>query len=857
MNSLKKLALLCALLFSIPALAQTAVSGTKVQDGTGTGSLLPSGNWCFASTCIPVTNGAFSGTVTAGTQTVTVVNASSVTVLTVPGVVVGSSAFSWDTYVVPGGANIAGRGAPLIACQVGAIYTQVDSIPANAVWTCTGNGQVQWSKGAPNPGPNNVANAVASEIPVTSNATPTFGNLANSTYMVLTSNVTSWTVAPGLPGQTARITFCENSAGGFTLAAAPANVQNWPGLQSTAANACTTVDMTYNSAAMAWIAGTAAVSFSGDISGTRASQLVKGFNGLPLCSSTAVANQVYQFNGTCWNPVSISTGSPGGATGTIQVNSSGAFGAATAPQIATAVTNSVDDSTIINTSPYTPYTLGSGNTGNIFISTGALAYGSGTVGSFTGNNIAMGLGAMASAVNPGSLICIGVDACNAENGNGNADPGAGNGVVIGANAGMDDPSMSDFVLIGQKAYTDANPGSVGGLSGSVVIGVHTDGIDGWGASVAIGEGVVRSTNGQPVTGANNTVVGADNFNCVTCTTAPTAPTSINNATVFGFENMASDAFGSNFAVAIGTSNLNKFTAGSITAGTVTSSIAVGNNNLEQDVTGINNVAVGNNVLDSTTSSSNTGVGDGTCSETTTGNCTAFGLSAAGFNTTGTVTAFGENASGHGTGTGIDAFGVSACFNTTGANNVCIGDSSGESSAGATSDVFIGVGSGNAETSADNVWIGRNAGAAGSAGNNVGIGEVATCTACSSSEMIGQGATISGTVTGSAQIGAGSNTTNNTMQFRSANFLTSANLITPAGYGQTAANSTAGTCTMTATTCTVTLGHTYTTPICLVTQQGTTAPTAMAACSVSGATATVTASASNAATWGVFVFGNPN
>lgn len=144
---LKKFALL-ALLLPISVLAQTAVSGTKVQDGTGTGTLLTSGTWCFSSNCLTVTAGAFSGSVTAGTQTVTVVNASSATILTVPSVTIGSSAFSWDTFVVPTNATISGTGSPSIACAPGAIYTQTNN--SNLIWTCVSYaGQNIWASAVP------------------------------------------------------------------------------------------------------------------------------------------------------------------------------------------------------------------------------------------------------------------------------------------------------------------------------------------------------------------------------------------------------------------------------------------------------------------------------------------------------------------------------------------------------------------------------------------------------------------------------------------------------------------------------------------------------------------------------------
>ena len=81
---------------------------------------------------------------------------------------------------------------------------------------------------------------------------------------------------------------------------------------------------------------------------------------------------------------------------------------------------------------------------------------------------------------------------------------------------------------------------------------------------------------------------------------------------------------------------------------------------------------------------------------------------------------------------------------------------------------------------------------------------------------------------------------------------------PASYGQATASSTGGTCSMSAgTSCTITLGHTYTTPVCIVTQQSATLTGGAAGCTVSGTTTTITAATANSETWGAFVFGNPN
>jgi hypothetical protein len=76
--------------------------------------------------------------------------------------------------------------------------------------------------------------------------------------------------------------------------------------------------------------------------------------------------------------------------------------------------------------------------------------------------------------------------------------------------------------------------------------------------------------------------------------------------------------------------------------------------------------------------------------------------------------------------------------------------------------------------------------------------------------------------------------------------------------QQSASNTGGTCTMASgTTCQINpIAHTYTTPVCIATQQGT--GTVIAGeCSVSGAVVTITAASSNSNTWGAIVFGNPN
>ena len=82
-------------------------------------------------------------------------------------------------------------------------------------------------------------------------------------------------------------------------------------------------------------------------------------------------------------------------------------------------------------------------------------------------------------------------------------------------------------------------------------------------------------------------------------------------------------------------------------------------------------------------------------------------------------------------------------------------------------------------------------------------------------------------------------------------------IETAALTQQAASNTGGTCSMvSATSCTITIAHTYTTPVCIVTQQSATLTGGAVGCTVSSTTVTITAATSNSETWGALVFGNP-
>ncbi len=103
-----------------------------------------------------------------------------------------------------------------------------------------------------------------------------------------------------------------------------------------------------------------------------------------------------------------------------------------------------------------------------------------------------------------------------------------------------------------------------------------------------------------------------------------------------------------------------------------------------------------------------------------------------------------------------------------------------------------------------------------------------------------------------------NTAGSTGAFTVAMGNKASDITTVKALGQGAASDTGGTCAMsTSTSCTITIGHTYTTPVCIATQQSATLTGTSVGCTVSGTTVTVTAAVSNSETWGAFVFGNPN
>ena len=133
---MKKLlaALFLAVILPMAAFATpTTISGTKVNYPVS--FPLQTGSWCFNGACATITNGAFSGTFTEGTATVTVTSGAQ-TILTVPNVTISTSTYDWDNFVAPAGSQLSGMGTPTIPCAVGAAFQQNDSLPPYQGWAC-------------------------------------------------------------------------------------------------------------------------------------------------------------------------------------------------------------------------------------------------------------------------------------------------------------------------------------------------------------------------------------------------------------------------------------------------------------------------------------------------------------------------------------------------------------------------------------------------------------------------------------------------------------------------------------------------------------------------------------------------
>jgi hypothetical protein len=164
----------------------TTISGTQVNYPVS--FPLQTGQWCFNGACATITNGAFSGSFTEGTATVTITTGAQ-TILTVPGVTISTSTYDWDNYVAPAGSTLSGMGTPTIPCAIGAAFQQNDSLPPYQGWGCkTVAGATAWiAQGTP-------ATQIVLNLPVNAITTTTTvstaapGNVRSIIGQVTTTN---------------------------------------------------------------------------------------------------------------------------------------------------------------------------------------------------------------------------------------------------------------------------------------------------------------------------------------------------------------------------------------------------------------------------------------------------------------------------------------------------------------------------------------------------------------------------------------------------------------------------------------------------------------------------------------------
>jgi hypothetical protein len=114
----------------------------------------------------------------------------------------------------------------------------------------TGGGGVPGSQGGGSS--STTALLVASEEAVSFSATPTFSTTYRESTIVLTANITNFTLASGTAGQEKTLTFCQNATGGYTVAP-PGNVRGFFAVGTTLST-CSSQHFTYNSTQTAWLA---------------------------------------------------------------------------------------------------------------------------------------------------------------------------------------------------------------------------------------------------------------------------------------------------------------------------------------------------------------------------------------------------------------------------------------------------------------------------------------------------------------------------------------------------------------------------------------------------------------------------
>jgi hypothetical protein len=100
--------------------------------------------------------------------------------------------------------------------------------------------------------------AIGASETVAFSATPTFSNTTRSSYLVLTGNVTSFTLPAGVDGQGKTFLFCQDATGSRTISGVPANVRGFTTIGATASK-CSSQHFRYSVALNAWLADGAAV----------------------------------------------------------------------------------------------------------------------------------------------------------------------------------------------------------------------------------------------------------------------------------------------------------------------------------------------------------------------------------------------------------------------------------------------------------------------------------------------------------------------------------------------------------------------------------------------------------------------
>ena len=156
-------------------------------------------------------------------------------------------------------------------------------------------------------------------------------------------------------------------------------------------------------------------------------------------------------------------------------------------------------------------------------------------------------------------------------------------------------------------------------------------------------------------------------------------------------------------------------------GQITTNLAFGTNALSSNITGGQNVAIGNNALLSSDATNNLAIGDRSLQQTTTGTPNvAVGTLAMRLNETGRFNAaFGANALEFNiTGFKNSAFGSATLRNNTGSNNTAYGIASLLNLSSGNSNTSVGAESAdNLSSGSNNIFIGRRCGDLITSGNN--------------------------------------------------------------------------------------------------------------------------------------------